>query len=105
MYTNTKWNIKKQSELYGNIQKYKIKSLYDNIIAVEDAEIILAIFSPNKAKLSTHRGYDIKQLDDSLYAIYFIASEGARPACYFSSSSNDEETSEKILHYDGSIRL
>ena len=32
MYTNTKWNIKKQSELYGNIQKYKIKSLYDNIL-------------------------------------------------------------------------
>ena len=56
--------LKMYSELIGNCKKYRIKSLYDNIIAVEDAEIILAIFNPNKAKLATHRGYDIKQLGD-----------------------------------------
>lgn len=50
------------------------------------------------------RHYRIKQLDDTLYAIYLIAPADARPAYYFS-TSNDEETEEKILHYDRSIRI
>lgn len=50
------------------------------------------------------RYYRIEQLDDTLYAIYLIAPADARPAYYFS-TSNDEETEEKILHYDRSIRI
>jgi len=41
----------------------------DSNSSVEDAEIVLAIFSPNKAKLNTHRGYDIKQLGDKFRSI------------------------------------
>lgn len=40
----------------------------------EDSEIILAIFSPNKAKLSTHCGYDIKQLRDNYRGIFVLKS-------------------------------
>lgn len=48
--------------------------LKDTNSSVEDAEIILAIFSPNKAKLKTHRGYDIKQLGDKFRSIFVLKS-------------------------------
>lgn len=41
----------------------------DSNSTIEDAEIVLVIFSPNKAKLNTHRGYDIKQLGDRFRSI------------------------------------
>lgn len=48
--------------------------LKDTNSTVEDAEIVLAIFSPNKAKLATHRGYNIKQLGDNFRSIFVLKS-------------------------------
>ena len=63
--------------------------LKDTNSSVEDAEIILAIFSPNKAKLSTHRGYDIKQLDDRYRSIFVLKSRYG------------ESNVEDSIYYDG----
>lgn len=57
----------------------------------EDAEIILAIFSPNKAKMSTHNGYDIKQLGDKFRSIFVLKSRYG------------EGDVEDCIYYDGSI--
>lgn len=40
----------------------------------EDAEIILAIFSPNKAKLKSYNGYDIKELKDRYRSLVVLKS-------------------------------
>lgn len=48
--------------------------LKDTNSTVEDAEIILAIFSPDKAKLNTHRDYNIKELGDSFRSIFVLKS-------------------------------
>ena len=63
--------------------------LKDTNSSVEDAEIILAIFSPNKAKLSTHRGYDIKQLEDKYRSIFVLKSRYG------------ESNVEDSIYYDG----
>lgn len=63
--------------------------LKDTNSTVEDAEIILAIFSPNKAKLVTHRGYDIKQLGDRFRSIFVLKSRYG------------ESDVEDFIYYDG----
>lgn len=63
--------------------------LKDTNSSVEDAEIILAIFSPNKSKLSTHRGYDIKQLGDKF-----------RSLCVLKSRYGEADV-EDAVYYDG----
>lgn len=63
--------------------------LKDTNSTVEDAEIILAIFSPNKAKLATHRGYDIKQLGDNFRSVFVLKSR------YGQSDVED------FIYYDG----
>lgn len=63
--------------------------LKDTNSTVEDAEIILAIFSPDKSKLNSHRGYDIKQLGDSFRSIFVLKSRYG------------ESNVEDFLYYDG----
>ncbi len=46
----------------------------DTNATVEDAESILAIFSPNKAKLNSYKGYNIKELGDSFRSIHVLKS-------------------------------
>lgn len=91
-------------DLYFVHSSIRVTRIEKNIDKDEIMDTIYNYF-PSMPLRYLPRYYRIKQLDDSLYAIYFIASAGARPAYYFSTSSNDEKTSEKILHYDGSIRL
>lgn len=57
----------------------------------EDAEIILAIFSPNKAKMSSHNGYDIKQLGDRFRSIFVLKSRYG------------EGDVEDCIYYDGAV--
>jgi hypothetical protein len=61
----------------------------DSNSTIEDAEIVLAIFSPNKLKLSTHRGYDIKQLGDKFRSIIVLKSRYG------------EADVEDFIYYDG----
>lgn len=63
--------------------------LKDTNSTVEDAEIILAIFDPDKAKLNSHRGYDIKQLDKKYRSIIVLKSRYG------------ESDVEDSLYYDG----
>lgn len=63
--------------------------LKDTNSTVEDAEIILAIFSPDKAKLNSHRGYDIKQLGDTFRSIFVLKSRYG------------ESNVEDFIYYDG----
>lgn len=63
--------------------------LKDTNSTVEDAEVILAIFDANKAKLSTHRGYDIKQLGPKFRSIFVLKSRYG------------ESDVEDFLYYDG----
>ena len=63
--------------------------LKDTNSTVEDAEIILAIFDPDKAKLNSHRGYDIKQLDKKFRSIFVLKSRYGESAV------------EDFIYYDG----
>lgn len=63
--------------------------LKDTNSTVEDAEIILAIFDPDKAKLNSHRGYDIKQLDKKFRSIFVLKSRYG------------ESDVEDFVYYDG----
>lgn len=63
--------------------------LKDTNSTVEDAEIILAIFDPDKAKLNSHRGYDIKQLGKKYRSIFVLKSRYG------------EADVEDSLYYDG----
>lgn len=63
--------------------------LKDTNSTVEDAEIILAIFSPNKAKLNSHRGYDISSLGDNFRSIFVLKSRYG------------ESDVEDFVYYDG----
>ena len=63
--------------------------LKDTNSTVEDAEIILAIFDPDKAKLNSHRGYDIKQLDKKFRSIFVLKSRYG------------ESDVEDFIYYDG----
>ncbi len=61
----------------------------DTNATIEDAESILAIFSPDKAKLSTYKGYDIKELGDSFRSIHVLKSRYG------------EANVEDAVYYDG----
>ena len=61
----------------------------DSNSTIEDSEIVLAIFSPNKAKLNTHRGYDIKQLGDRFRSLVVLKSRYG------------ESDVEDFIYYDG----
>lgn len=63
--------------------------LKDTNSTVEDAEIILAIFSPDKAKLNSHRGYNIAELGDRFRSIFVLKSRYG------------ESNVEDFLYYDG----
>lgn len=63
--------------------------LKDTNSTVEDAEIILAIFSPDKAKLNSHRGYNIAELGDSFRSIFVLKSRYG------------ESNVEDFIFYDG----
>jgi hypothetical protein len=65
----------------------------DTNSSIEDAETILAIFSPDKAKLSTHRGYDVKQLGDSLRSICVLKSRYG------------EANVEDVIYFDGKCNV
>lgn len=67
--------------------------LKDTNSSVEDAEVILAIFDPNKAKMSTHRGYDIKQLGQKFKSIFVLKSRYG------------ESDVEDFLYYDGHCNI
>lgn len=66
--------------------------LKDTNSSVEDAEIILAIFDPNKAKLNNHRGYDIKQMGDKFRSILCLKSRygesNVEDYCYYDGRYN-----------------
>jgi replicative DNA helicase len=61
----------------------------DSNSTIEDAEIVLAIFSPNRLKLSSHRGYDIKELGDRFRSIIVLKSRYG------------EADVEDFIYYDG----
>ena len=63
--------------------------LKDTNSTVEDAEIILAIFSPNKAKLSTYKSYDIDLLGENFRSIFVLKSRYG------------EADVEDFIYYDG----
>lgn len=63
--------------------------LKDTNSTFEDSEICLAIFSPNRAKLNTHKGYDIRQLGDKFRSIFVIKSRYG------------ESDVEDFVYYDG----
>lgn len=63
--------------------------LKDTNSSFEDCEICLAIFSPHRSKLTSHRGYDINQLKDKFRSIYVIKSRYG------------ESDVEDFIYYDG----
>lgn len=63
--------------------------LKDTNNTVEDAEIILAIFSPNKAKMASHREYNISFLKDRFRSIFVLKSRYG------------ESDVEDFVYYDG----
>lgn len=67
--------------------------LKDTNSSVEDAEIILAIFDPNKAKLNTHKGYDIKEMGDKFRSVYVLKSRYG------------ESNVEDHIYYDGRYNI
>ena len=91
-------------DLYFVYSSVEVEIIEKNIYKDEVIDAICN-FSPFISLRYLPRHYHFKQLDDTLYAIYFIADENARPAYYFSTSSNYEKTEEKILCYDRSIRM
>lgn len=86
--------------LYLVYSSVEVKVIEKNIYKDEIMDVICNFF-PSYLYKYLPRHYHYKQLDDTLYAIYFIESADARPAYYFSTSSDEE----KILHYDRSIRI
>lgn len=61
----------------------------DTNATIEDSESILAIFSPNKAKLNTYKGYNIKELGDTFRSIHVLKSRYG------------EADIEDAIYYDG----
>lgn len=59
------------------MQKYKIKSLYDNkvfkesSVPQEDADVVMALFDPMRYKVSDPSGYDLDKLIDEYGNKYF----------------------------------
>lgn len=82
-------NIQQVDRRRENLVVPMTSDLKDTNSSVEDAEIILAIFSPNKAKLSTYRGYDVKQLGDRFRSIFVLKSRYG------------ESDVEDCVYYDG----
>jgi len=58
----------------------------------EDAEIVLAVYNPNKDHLNTYRDYDIKQLGNYFRAVICLKSRygeaDAVDCCYFNGKIN-----------------
>ena len=67
--------------------------LKDTNSSVEDCEVLLAIFDPNKAKLNNHRGYDVKQLGNKFRSIFVLKSRYG------------ESDVEDFLYYDGHVNI
>lgn len=65
----------------------------DSNSSIEDSEIVLALFSPNKAKMSSHNGYDIKRLGDKYRSIYVLKSRYG------------EGDVEDCVYYDGAANI
>ena len=65
----------------SNIERYKagrmgiqLSDFKESSDTTDGAEIVLAINNPNRDKLNTHRGYDIKQLGDKFRSISVLKS-------------------------------
>lgn len=65
----------------SNIERYKagrmgiqLSDFKESSDTTDGAEIVLAINNPNRDKLATHRGYDIKQLGDKFRSISVLKS-------------------------------
>lgn len=65
----------------------------DTNSTIEDAEIVLAIFSPNRLKINNHRGYNIQQLKDKFRSIFVLKSRYG------------ESDVEDFVYYDGCSNL
>lgn len=75
---------RKESMMLPMTSDYK-----DSNSTIEDAEVVIAIFSPNKAKLKTHNGYDILQLGDRFRSLVVLKSRYG------------EADVEDCIYYDG----
>ena len=65
----------------SNIERFKagrtgiqLSDFKESSDTTDGAEIVLAVYSPHRDKLSTYRGYDIKQLSDSFRTISVLKS-------------------------------
>lgn len=67
--------------------------LKDTNSTFEDSEICMAVFSPHRSKLNTHKGYDIRQLEDRFRSIYVIKSRYG------------ESDVEDFIYYDGKCNV
>lgn len=65
-------NIQSMDRRKQNMVVPMSSDIKDSNSPYEDSEICIAIFSPNKAKLSTHNHYDIKTMKDSYRSIYVL---------------------------------
>ena len=79
---------RREGVLYPTTADFK-----DTNSTIEDAEIVLAIFSPNRLKLNTHNGYDIKQMGDKFRSILVLKSRYG------------ESDVEDYLYYDGACNI
>lgn len=53
----------------GNIMNYQLSDAKDSGGPTEDADIVLAIFNPNKQRLSSYNDYNIETLGDNFRSI------------------------------------
>ena len=53
---------------------FKLSDFKESSDTTDGAEIVLAVYSPHRDKLNTHRGYDIKQLGDKFRTITVLKS-------------------------------
>lgn len=58
-------NSSNQERLKQGLQEPDETDFKETATVYEDAMVAYMLFSPKKAKLATHRGYDIKKLDDN----------------------------------------
>lgn len=79
---------RREGVLYPTTADFK-----DTNSTIEDAEIVLAIFSPNRLKLKTHNGYDISQMGDKFRSVLVLKSRYG------------ESDVEDYLYYDGAVNM
>ena len=79
----------------------------DSNCSIEDAEVVLAIFSPNKAKMSSYRGYDIKTLKSHFSTLTVLKSRygesDVEDALFFDGKCNmwsELPKSDEIVDYN-----